>query len=48
MNLYWIVAKEEYNNVAEIEQAYAEYTREFGNGGLYRPCTRFCVNAFSQ
>ena len=30
MNLYWIVAKEEYNNVAEIEQAYAEYTREFG------------------
>lgn len=30
MNLYWIVAKEEYNNVARIEQAYAEYTRELG------------------
>lgn len=29
MNLYWLVAKEEYSNVAEIEQAYAEYTREF-------------------
>jgi len=28
MNLYWIVAKEEYSNVAEIEHAYAEYTVE--------------------
>ncbi|ECG1392287.1 TPA_asm: hypothetical protein GNB58_004916 [Salmonella enterica subsp. houtenae serovar 45:g,z51:-] len=29
MNLYWIVAKEEYSNVADIEHAYAEYTLEF-------------------
>ncbi|BEU02946.1 hypothetical protein OAG1_17460 [Agarivorans sp. OAG1] len=28
MNLYWIVAKEEYSNVTEIENAYAEYARE--------------------
>ncbi|HGK4757537.1 hypothetical protein ABN097_24050 [Enterobacter cloacae] len=28
MNLYWIVAKEEYSNVTDIEHAYAEYTRE--------------------
>ena len=28
MNLYWIVPKEEYCNVAEIEHAYAEYTHE--------------------
>lgn len=34
MNLYWIVAKEEYSNVVDIEHAYAEYTREFGNRGI--------------
>lgn len=34
MNLYWIVAKEEYDNVTGIEQDYAEYTRELSKRGI--------------
>ncbi|MCS1352612.1 RimK family alpha-L-glutamate ligase [Mechercharimyces sp. CAU 1602] len=29
MNLYWIVAREEYDNVEDIERSYAQFTLEF-------------------